>query len=90
MKPLTEIHVFGSLRKSIEDRNNYPLQIDLESPIPIVEILKSVNIEPDEVQLTMINYKATSKDSTVHPGDRLSLFPKEYPIFADWKDFRFR
>lgn len=90
MKPLTEIHVFGSLRKSIEDRNNYPLQIALENSILIIEILKCVKIEPEEVQLIMLNYKAASKDSTVHPGDRLSLFPKEYPIFADWKDLRFR
>ena len=22
-------------------------------------------------------------------GDRLSLFPKEYPVFVDWNDLRF-
>jgi len=90
MKSLTEIHVFGSLRKSLEDRNNNPLRIDLQSSTPIIEILKNAKIRPQEVQLTMVNYRATSKDAAVQPGDRLSLFPKEYPIFADWKDLRFK
>ena len=90
MKFMAEIHVFGSLKKSIEDRNKYPLKIDLQNPVPIIEILKTLKIEPNEVQLTMINHKAISKVSSLHPGDRLSLFPKEYPIFVDWKDLRFR
>jgi hypothetical protein len=46
-------------------------------------------IDYDQVQLAMVNHKAVSKASSVQPGDRLSLFPREYPIFADWKDLRF-
>jgi hypothetical protein len=36
-----------------------------------------------------LNNRAVPKNSTIHPGDRLSLFPREYPIFVDWKDHRF-
>ena len=90
MHPLTEIRLFGSLRKSADDLNHHRMQIDLNCSTPIIEVLKAINIELEDVQLTMINHKAASKYAMVHPGDRLSLFPREYPIFADWKDFRLR
>lgn len=90
MHSLTEIRLFGSLRKSAEDPKNHRLQIDLNRSAPIIEVLKSIKIDLEDVQLTMINHKATSKNAMVHPGDRLSLFPKEYPIFADWKNLRLR
>jgi len=89
MKPMTEIHLFGSLRKMVGEQEHHPLKINIEGSMPIIEFLKIVEIEPEDVQLAMINYKATSEYSTVQPGDRLSLFPREYPIFADWKDLRF-
>jgi len=41
------------------------------------------------IQLAMVNYKAVPKDTVIQPSDRLSLFPKEYPFFHDWKDMRF-
>jgi len=40
------------------------------------------------VQLVMVNHKAVHTNSTINPGDRIALFPREYPVFADWKDFR--
>ena len=88
-RPVTEIHLFGSLRKAFERLNEHPVQLELDESAAIVEILKDLAIDPDKIQLAMLNYKAVSKAATVHPGDRLSLFPTEYPIFADWKDFRF-
>ncbi len=90
MKPLTEIHLFGSLRKTFKNHNGRPVQLELEGSMSIMDILRDLTIDLDAIQLAMINYKAVSKDSAVYPGDRLSLFPKEYPIFADWKDFRLR
>jgi len=41
------------------------------------------------VQLAMVNHRAVHKNSTIHPGDRLALFPKAYIVFADWHSFRF-
>jgi hypothetical protein len=41
------------------------------------------------VQLAMVNHRAVHKDSMIKQGDRLALFPREYIVFADWKDFRF-
>jgi len=37
----------------------------------------------------MVNHSAIPKDSIIHPGDRLALFPKEYVVFSDWHDLKF-
>ena len=88
MKPLTQVHLFGSLRNRSGDLYDEPIQLDLKSPTPLMEVLKSLRISPDMVQLTMVNNRAIPKDFTINPGDRVSLFPKEYPVFIDWKNFR--
>jgi len=88
MKGLTEVCVFGSLRRILGDLHDLPLQMDLNEPIPLPQLLKTLKIPFNRVQVAMVNYRAVSKNSTIHPGDRISLFPKEYPVFADWKDFR--
>ena len=36
----------------------------------------------------MINHRAAAVDTTVRAGDRIALFPGEYPIFADWHTYR--
>ena len=84
-----QIHLFGSLKKMLGDLYDFPIQLDLKSPISLADILISLKIPPDIVQLAMLNNRSVHKNSTIHPGDRLSLFPKEYPIFVDWKDHRF-
>ena len=88
MKSLTEVCLFGSLRKVLRDPCDSPLQMDLNTPTPLPQVLKSLKIPFNRVQVAMVNYRAVSKNSTIHPGDRISLFPREYPVFADWKDFR--
>lgn len=89
MRAQTQIHLFGSLKKKLGDLYDFPIQLDLKSPTSLGDILIILKIPPDIVQLAMLNNRSVTKDSTIHPGDRLSLFPKEYPIFVDWKDHRF-
>ncbi len=85
----TELYLYGSLRKTAGKDEETVICLDLEDPTPLLEVLRRLDILQEHVQLTMVNHKEVSKDSTVRPGDRLALFPKEYPLFADWKDFRF-
>ncbi|GAF80545.1 unnamed protein product [marine sediment metagenome] len=89
MRDLTKVYLFGSLEKAFGDNYELPVQVDLKIPTPITEVLISLKIPTELVHLAMVNYRAVPKSSKIHSGDRLSLFPKEYPIFADWKDFRF-
>ena len=89
MTSSTQVCLFGSLRKRLGDQKDLSIQLDLKTPTPLTKVLETLKIPSDEVQLSMVNYRAVPKDSTIYPGDRLSLFPKEYPVFVDWKDLRF-
>ncbi|MBT8350544.1 MAG: hypothetical protein KJO26_04830 [Deltaproteobacteria bacterium] len=88
MKSNIQIHLYGSLRDMGKKHDDFTIRTDLESKSPLFDILNQVKIPPDRVQLAMVNHKAVYMDSTVYPGDRIALFPKEYPLFADWKDYR--
>ena len=85
MKPVIEVFYFGSLSS---DRGNHHCTIDLTGPTPFREVLEQFRIPPTRVQLIMVNYRAVSSDQVIQPGDRVALFPREYAIFADWKNLR--
>ena len=86
MAKTIEVFLFGSLLKKFGDQR---LELELKGPTQLPEILRTLGIPSEHVQLSMVNYRAVSKDSTIQPGDRVSLFPIDYPVFTDWKDFRF-
>ena len=85
MKPVIDVFYFGSLSS---DRGNHHCTIDLAGPTPFREVLEQLRIPPTRVQLIMVNYGAVSSDQVIQPGDRVALFPREYAIFADWKNLR--
>ena len=86
MKIITEVFYFGSLSRN---RGNAHSPCDLQGPTPLQELLNRLQIPTGQVQLVMVNHRAVSPDHMIQPGDRVALFPKEYPIFADWKNLRF-
>ena len=85
MKPATDVFYFGSLSR---ERGNHHCTLDLPEPVPVQEVLEQLRIPPTRVQLIMVNYRAVSSDQVIQPGDRVALFPREYAIFADWKNLR--
>lgn len=88
MKAITEVHLFGSLLNGERKLGSQPVQYGLEASMVLKELLDRLEIAPDRVQLAMVNHRAVSLDHLIHPGDRIALFPREYTIFADWKNFR--
>lgn len=84
-----QVHLFGSLRTPSADQRETVLSFDLDAPTPLLNFLPRLDIPADRIQLVMVNHRAAGRDASVHPGDRVSLFPKEYPIFADWNSYRF-
>ena len=88
MKSDIQIHLYGSLRNMGKKHDEFTIRTNLKSEAPLVDILKQLKIPLDMVQLVMVNHKAVHMDSKINPGDRIALFPREYPVFADWKDFR--
>ena len=88
MEPETQIFMYGSLQKAYLSQKNLPLRLRLKTEAPMLDVLKDLDIDAEKVQLVMVNCRSASKDCRIKPGDRLALFPREYPIFADWKDYR--
>jgi hypothetical protein len=60
----------------------------IEGRQPLAQLLKAVGIPDDQVQLIMVNHRPAVLRSDIGPGDRVALFPREYPIFVDWQAFR--
>jgi hypothetical protein len=88
MKHVTEVHFFGSLAIAQSGNPAHQRQFAIQGPMVLSEFLNYIRIPLDKVQLVMVNHKAVPGDYMVQPGDRVALFPKEYPIYPDWKDFR--
>ena len=89
MKADTELVLFGSLKKEMADVDEDSIRFELVDPMPLLEVLQTYEIPVNRVQLAMVNHGAVPKNSIIHPGDRLALFPKEYVVFADWHDLKF-
>ena len=88
MKDVTEVHLFGSLAIAQGGNPTHQLQFAIQAPMALSDFLSCNQIPFDKVQLAMINHRAVRGDYMVYPGDRVALFPKEYPIYPDWNDFR--
>jgi molybdopterin converting factor small subunit len=88
MKNPTDIFLFGSLNGESGGTHAPRIQCNLEQPIPLPDLLGRLQIRPDRVQLIMVNHRAVSPNHLIAPGDRVALFPREYAIFADWKNMR--
>ena len=88
MKGKTEVYLYGSLKKGPEESIATPVLDNLHEPIFLGELIHRLQIHPDRVQMVMVNHRAVSPDHVIQPGDRVSLFPREYAIFPDWKNLR--
>jgi sulfur carrier protein ThiS len=88
MKGKTEVYLYGSLRRGPGESIVSPVLENLDKSISLGELIHRLHIQPDQVQLVMVNHRAISPDHVIQPGDRVSIFPREYAIFADWKNFR--
>jgi hypothetical protein len=89
MSQTIEIICYGSLRKTRASSTTPPASLfPLSEATTLANVIDQLAIPGDAIQLAMLNHRAVSKYAIVRPGDRLALFPKEYPIFVDWKDYR--
>ncbi|MGE5255876.1 MAG: MoaD/ThiS family protein [Hyphomicrobiales bacterium] len=84
-----KVFLYGSLNKDYSGAGaDKPIALDLNSPAPLPEILATLGISKEEVQVAMVNHHAVYKETLIRPDDRVALFPMEYPFFWDWKDLR--
>ena len=77
------LKMYGSLKSSVK----MPGESGLQSSISVSELIHDMKIPRSEVKLVMINHSPAHPGTKIEPGDSVALFPKEYPFFADWRDF---
>ena len=87
MRAFIQIHLFGSLRELGISKNKASFRFELNDPMTPMEVADCLNISKDLIQMVMVNNRAVMVDTLINPGDRIAFFPKEYPLFADWKVF---
>ena len=83
-----EVHAYGSLRQMVKDGTSHVHTPQSGGEVRVIDLLCKLRIPRENVQLVMRNHRAVTMNDLVSSGDRLALFPREYPLFVDWKDFR--
>ena len=86
---VVDVFLFGSLAAKMGEHGEFHADLPLQSPAPISDVLRLLALPLEKINLVMVNHRSVPKDSLVSEGDRVAVFPKEYPIFADWVDHRF-
>ena len=61
------------------------IEITLKHGATVQEAIQALEIPKERVKLIFVNYTGAFLDQTLEEGDRVSLFPAEYPVFADWE-----
>ena len=82
------IIAYGSLCRTLGLSSGRPTLQPIRHRQPLAQILEAIGISGNRIQLAMVNHRPAHLDTKVAAGDRVALFPKEYPIFADWHAFR--
>jgi rubredoxin/putative ubiquitin-RnfH superfamily antitoxin RatB of RatAB toxin-antitoxin module len=61
------------------------IEISLRDGSTVLEIIQAFGIPTGRVKLILVNHTGALLDQPLKNGDRVSLFPTEYPVFADWE-----
>ena len=79
---------YGSLQSEVGLSPGEALVHAVRFRQPLSAVLEATGITADRIQLVMVNHRPAGLETEVGPGDRVALFPVEYPIFVDWHAFR--
>ncbi len=83
------LQLYGSLKDIAHLKAQAALSsVEISGPIGLGSLLTKLNIPEDLVQVVMQNHRAVPLNTIINPGDRVALFPKEYPFFPDWLHLR--
>lgn len=82
--PLTPGEIQHFLGKPVKEK----VSLWHVQPQTIQEVLEKLDISLRRVQLVMVNHRSVGPEHLVTPGDRVAVFPREYPFFPDWYPLR--
>ena len=60
------------------------IEITLKNGAAVQEAIQALEIPKERVKLIFVNHTGAFLDHPLKEGDRVSFFPAEYPVFADW------
>lgn len=61
------------------------IKIFLKNGSTVQESIQALGIPIERVKLILVNHTGALLNQPLKNGDRVSLFPTEYPVFADWE-----
>jgi len=61
------------------------IEIFVKSGSTVQEAVQALGIPTERVKLILVNYMGAPLNQPLKSGDRVSLFPVEYPVFVDWE-----
>ena len=61
------------------------IEITLKNGSAVRKAIQSLKIPAEKVKLVLVNHTAAHWDQPLKEGDKVSLFPIEYPVFAGWE-----
>jgi rubredoxin/putative ubiquitin-RnfH superfamily antitoxin RatB of RatAB toxin-antitoxin module len=61
------------------------IEITLKNGATVQEAIQALGIPKERVKLIFVNHTGSFLNQPLKNGDRVSLFPAEYPVFADWE-----
>lgn len=78
------VKLMGSLLSYGSPGQTGLIEISLKNESTVREAILALGIPAERVKLILVNHTVAFLDQPLKDGDRVSLFPVEYPIFADW------
>ncbi len=61
------------------------VEIFVKSGSTVQEVIQALGIPTERVKLVLVNHTGALINQPLKHGDRVSLFPAEYPVFVDWE-----
>ena len=75
----------GSLLSCSPPGQSGLIEISLRDGSTVLEIMQVLGIPTERVKLILVNHTGALLDQPLEIEDRVSFFPAEYPVFADWE-----
>lgn len=84
---MVTVHVklMGSLLPYGSPEQPGPIEMTLKNGATVQEAIQTLEIPKERVKLIFVNHTGAFLNQPLQDGDRVSLFPAEYPVFADWE-----
>jgi len=79
------VKLMGSLIPFVPHGQSGLIQTSLRDGSTVWGAIQELEIPAERVKLILVNHASAPLNQPLKDGDRVSIFPPEYPVFPDWK-----